>query len=131
MADAETTLLSLRARVATFVRERDWEQFHNAKDLASAIAIEAAELMELFLWKTPTEAEFVAADPDSRRRIAEELADVLILCLSLANGLEIDVADAVIAKVELNEAKYPPHLARGKADKYTNYIGDRANPVAN
>lgn len=56
---------------------------------------------------------------------------MLILCLSLANGLEIDVADAVTAKVELNEAKYPPHLARGKADKYTNYIGDHVDPVAN
>jgi NTP pyrophosphatase (non-canonical NTP hydrolase) len=123
--DADTTILNLRERVKAFVRERDWEQFHNAKDLASAIAIEAAEVMELFLWKTPSEVQLAAQDEDSRHRIAEELADVLILCLSLANRLDIDLTAAVINKVKANEEKYPAALVRGKADKYTSYVSDR------
>ena len=122
MVDADTTILTLRERVEAFVQARDWEQFHNAKDLAGAIAIEAAELMELFLWKTPSEVASVVQDADARHRIAEELSDVLILCLSLANRLDIDVATAVSGKVQANEAKYPADLARGKANKYTSYV---------
>ncbi len=124
MTDADTTILNLRERVEAFVQERDWEQFHNAKDLANAIAIEAAEIMELFLWKTPPEVELVVQDADSKHRITEELADVLILCLSLANRLEVDIAGAVTNKVKANEAKYPADLVRGKADKYTSYVGN-------
>lgn len=125
MPDADITLLSLRRRVVAFVRERDWEQFHNAKDLAAAIAIEAAEMMELFLWKTPEQVDAVGRQPLSRQRLEEELADVLILCLSLANRLEVDVSDAVSRKMAANAAKYPADLARGRADKYTSYLGDR------
>jgi len=128
MVDADTTILTLRERVEAFVQARDWEQFHNAKDLASAIAIEAAEIMELFLWKTPSEVELVAQDADARHRIAEELADVLILCLSLANRLDIDIAAAVSSKVQANEAKYPADVVRGKADKYTSYVDNRRDP---
>jgi NTP pyrophosphatase (non-canonical NTP hydrolase) len=128
MIDAETTLLAMRERVQAFVHARDWEQFHNAKDLATAIAIEAAELMELFLWKTPSEVELTVQAADSRHRIAEELADVLILCLSLANRLDIDVATAVSSKVQANEAKYPADLVRGKADKYTTYGANSQDP---
>jgi dCTP diphosphatase len=124
MKDTDTTISTLRARVKAFVHERDWEQFHNVKDLSSAIAIEAAELMELFLWKAPSEVELVTQNAASRQRIAEELADVLILCLSLANQMDIDVTDAVIGKVNANEVKYPSELARGKADKYTSYLRD-------
>jgi NTP pyrophosphatase (non-canonical NTP hydrolase) len=127
MNDAETTLLHLRECVGAFVRERDWEQFHNAKDLAAAIAIEGAELLELFLWQTPSEVEEGAGRAEMRRRIAEEMADVVILCLSLANRLDMDVADAVGTKIEANAAKYPAHLARGKADKYTHYARDPAD----
>lgn len=123
MPDAETTLLSLRRKVAAFVRERDWEQFHNAKDLAVAIAIEAAELMAPMLWKSPVEVDALVNDAFSRQQLEDELADVLILCLSLANRLEIDVAEAVSRKMMANAAKYPTRLARGKAEKYTSYLG--------
>ncbi len=121
MSDAETTMLTLRQRIARFVAERDWEQFHTPKDLAAAISIEAAELQELFLWKSPSEVEAMAGQPEARRRVCEELADVLILCLNLANRLEIDVAEAVLSKVEANAAKYPADVVRGRADKYDSY----------
>lgn len=121
MSDAETTILTLRQRIARFVAERDWAQFHTPKDLAAAISIEAAELQELFLWKSPAEVEAMTGQPEARRRVCEELADVLILCLNLANRLEIDVAEAVTAKVEANAAKYPADVVRGRADKYDSY----------
>jgi dCTP diphosphatase len=124
MADQETTIGAMRDRIATFVQARAWETFHNPKDLASAIAIEAAELMELFLWKDAREAEAAAHQREVRQRIEEELADIVILCLSLANRLEIDVSDAVASKVAANEAKYPADVVRGKAHKYTYYDGD-------
>jgi len=127
MLDADTTLQDLRERVAAFVHERDWEQFHTPKDLASASAIEAAELMELFLWRSVAEVEAVAAGPESRQKVQDELADVLILCLSLANRLEIDIADAVLRKIDSNRAKYPADVARGSAAKYTYYRAERAS----
>jgi NTP pyrophosphatase (non-canonical NTP hydrolase) len=122
MTDGETTVLHLREGVAAFVRERDWEQFHNPKDLAAAIAIEAAELQELFLWQGPDQVEQTAASVTGRERITEELADVLILCLSLANRLEVDIAEAVERKMAANAAKYPAERVRGRADKYTSYL---------
>lgn len=124
MSDADTTILALRDRIRAFVQIREWEGFHNPKDLASAIAIEAAELMELFLWKAAHEVDEETRRPDSRRRIEEEVADILILCLSLANRLEIDVAEAIEGKVAANEAKYPADKVRGKAHKYTHYGDD-------
>jgi NTP pyrophosphatase (non-canonical NTP hydrolase) len=124
MPDSDTTLLALRGRIATFVEAREWEAFHNPKDLASAIAIEAAELTELFLWKGLQQVDELTGQRESRHRIEEELADIVILCLSLANHLEIDVADAVMTKVDSNETKYPTELARGKAYKYTHYATD-------
>lgn len=125
MSDADTTVLALRRRIGAFVRDRDWEGFHNPKDLATAIAIEAAELMELFLWKGSDEVDEATGHHEGRDRVEEELADIMILCLSLANRLEVDVADAVAAKVASNEAKYPVELVRGKAHKYTHYVREQ------
>ena len=121
MTDAETTILHLRERIEMFVHERDWAQFHNPKDLAAAIAIEAGELMELFLWKSAAEVAAAVTQPDHERRLREELADIVILCCCLANRLDIDLSTAVHAKVDANAAKYPAHLSRGRADKYTRY----------
>lgn len=112
---------SLRYDIEQFVQERNWEDFHNPKDLAIAISIEAAELSELFLWKTAEESESWLSDPVSRRRLEEELADVFIFCLSLANRTGIDVSTAVRQKLALNRAKYPADLVQGKSDKYTDH----------
>lgn len=119
--DDGTTLAELRAIVGAFVHERDWEQFHNPKDLASAIAIEAAELMELFLWRDASEVIERVRQGPVRQQVEDELADVFILCLSLANRLEIDVAHAIRDKVRRNAEKYPARLSRGRAHKYTEY----------
>lgn len=120
-ADARTTLAELRQQVATFVRERDWEQFHNPKDLAAAIAIEAAELQERFLWQTADEAARTAQSPEGRRGVEDELADVVLLALSLANACQLELAPAIQRKLGENADKYPAKQVRGRADKYTAY----------
>src|SRR3989337_175302 len=105
MADARVTLADLRQRIQAFVDARGWDQYHNLKDLALALSIEASELLELFLWRPPPEP--ASLSPEDRERIAEELADVVIYALHLANALEADVSDAVLRKMERNEGRFP------------------------
>ncbi len=119
MNDQQTTLHDLKQRMATFVRERDWEQFHSPKNLSMSIAIEAAELMEHFQWLTIEQSEQL--EPEALREIGEELADIVLYSLSLANHLQIDLAETVLAKMAKNERKYPKEQVRGKAHKYTYY----------
>ena len=121
MTDQDTTIIHLRKLVASFVQERDWEQFHNPKDLATAISVEGAELLELFLWKTLEEVNEATQRPEMQQRIEEELADILIYCFNLANRLNIDVTNAVVHKLEANKAKYPVDKAKGTAKKYTEF----------
>lgn len=98
---------------------RDWSQFHTPKNLAAAIAIEAAELQERFLWKTDKEiAQDLKAGP-KREAVVEEVADVFLFALLLADRLKIDVGQAIADKLAANEQKYPVALARGNARKYT------------
>jgi NTP pyrophosphatase (non-canonical NTP hydrolase) len=119
MTDASTTTGELKARVLAFAREREWEQFHSPKNLSMALAAEAGELMEHFLWATSEASHGVAADPAKRTRIAEELADVVIYALEFANATQLDLAAAIEAKMQANARKYPVEKARGRADKYT------------
>jgi len=117
--DAETRLETLKQRVLAFAHERDWGQFHSPKNLSMALAAEAAELMENFLWATPEESRALAADPRKRAAIEQELADIFIYALQFANQTGIDVAAAIAAKMEINARKYPVEKARGRSDKYT------------
>lgn len=119
LADSTTSVAELKSRVLAFVRERDWEQFHAPKNLSMALAAEAAELMEHFLWATPQESQALAQDPARRAKIAEELADIVIYALDFANMTGLDVAGAIEAKMVANAAKYPVHKARGRSEKYT------------
>ena len=109
--DDGTVIAELKAALAAFNAERDWEQFHQPKDLAVALSVEAAELLELFLWKREGEA----ADPD---KVRQELGDVFITALNLASRLDIDVAQAVRDKIALNAERYPVALSKGNARKY-------------
>ena len=111
MTDDTMTVATLRSRVAEFVKAREWEKFHRASNLAKAISIEAAELLELFQWR----AEAEALDLPLRARAAEELADVVIYCLSAANSLDLDLSETVLRKLERDEAKYPVAEWRGRA----------------
>jgi NTP pyrophosphatase (non-canonical NTP hydrolase) len=105
--DTLTTVGELRTAVAGFVATRNWQPFHTPKNLAMSIAIEAAELMEHFQWLTAEQAQQLAADREQHAMIADELADVLIYCLSFANSANIDVSQAIRAKLERNETRFP------------------------
>jgi NTP pyrophosphatase (non-canonical NTP hydrolase) len=94
-----------------FRDERDWKQFHNPKDLSLALSIEAAELLEAFLWKAPEEADV--------EQVKEELADVFAYAFLLADAYDLDVKQIVMEKIERNRQKYPADKARGTARKYT------------
>ena len=114
MSDATTTVADLRALLAEFVAQRDWHVYHDAKNLAMSIAIEAAELMEHFQWVRNDELSVVLKNPENRAEIVEELADIACYLLSLANALDIDVSAAVAAKVAKNARKYPAEQFRGR-----------------
>lgn len=105
MNDSTTPVSTLRAKVQDFVSERNWQTYHSPKNLAISIAVEAGELMEVFQWLTPAQANSL---PETKKaKLEEELADVLIYCLSMANCLGIDVTTAVLAKLEKNAGRYP------------------------
>ena len=101
-------------KINQFRDDRDWRQFHNEKDLAISISLEAAELLELFQWKSPEEVR-----ENSIERIKEELADVLIYSQMLACNLDLDIDEIIEAKLEKNNIKYPVDKSRGNKEKYT------------
>jgi NTP pyrophosphatase (non-canonical NTP hydrolase) len=105
------------ARIRAFRDERDWKQFHDPKNLATSIAIEAAELLEEFQWMTGDESNRHAVE--NREAVSDEIADVAIYLIELADVLDIDLRAAILAKLEKNAAKYPVEKARGKSTKYT------------
>src|SRR3989304_4689200 len=114
MTDADTRVEELREAMRAFVAEREWERYHTPKNLAMSLAIEAAELMEHFQWLDPSESREVAASPTVLAQVADELADVLCYAFSLANVLQIDIASAVLGKLEKNALKYPADRCRGR-----------------
>ncbi len=103
-------LTELREAVVQFTRERDWDQFHNGKDLALALSIEAAELNEAFLWKESKDVDV--------EKVKEELADILNYALLIADKYHLDVKQIVLDKIALNAKKYPIEKAYGIAKKY-------------
>ena len=114
MPDAVTTLGELRDAVRRFVAERAWEPFHSPKNLAMGVAVEAAELMEHFLWVDCAESGKIAKDPGRRGEIADELADVACYLLNFANLLDLDLSEAIRAKLIKNAQKYPAEQYRGR-----------------
>ena len=116
MADS---LQDLRAKINTFVTERDWVQFHTPKNLAMAMIVEAAELVEHFQWDTPIESQHLT--PEKREAVSHELADTFVYLLRLAEVLKIDLIEAANQKITLNALKYPVEKAKGSNAKYTQY----------
>jgi NTP pyrophosphatase (non-canonical NTP hydrolase) len=110
-------LIDLTARIVAFRDERDWKQFHNAKDLALSLSLEAAEVLELYQWKTGAAIEAVATE--RRQELADELADVLYYTLLMAHDQGIDLETALQEKLKRNAEKYPVDKAKGSSKKYT------------
>lgn len=109
-----TPLDALRADLRRFVEERDWDRFHDPKDLALSLSLEASELLEVFQWREAGRP----LSPEERERVAEETADVVLYALLLADKAGFDLVGAARAKLAKNAQKYPPDKARGRADKY-------------
>jgi NTP pyrophosphatase (non-canonical NTP hydrolase) len=114
MPDTDTTIAQLRQIVEAFVSERDWRQFHTPKNLAMAMAIETAELMEHFQWLTPEQSRALAEEPEKLREVGEEVADVLCYLMAMANELGLDLSTAVRDKMVKNAQKYPAAEYRGR-----------------
>jgi len=104
-------------RIRDFNRQRDWEQFHSPKNLSMCLAAEVGELLEQFQWLTEEQSRDLT--PARRAAVEDEIGDVALCLLNLADKLGIDVVDAATRKLEKNNLKYPVHKAKGKADKYT------------
>ena len=111
------TIEELQQKIRTFRDEREWKQFHNPKDMATALAIEAAELQELFLWKNNQEIREVAEV--KHEELSDELADIAAYLFELADNLGIDLGQAMVAKLAKNALKYPVEKSKGSHAKYT------------
>src|SRR5262249_22693761 len=114
MPDSTTPVSALREAWAKFVSEREWDQFHSPKNLAMALACEAAELMEHFLWIDNEESAGLAGDRALREQVADEIADVTGVILALCNALDLDLSDAIASKMAKNHQKYPAEKVRGR-----------------
>ena len=119
MDDMVTRVAELKQMVKKFSEERDWDQFHNAKDLAIGIVTEASELLETFRFKSDMEVEDLFQDESSAKKIRDELADIFYFTLRLAQKYNIDVSKALDEKIKDNAKKYPVEKAKGSNKKYT------------
>lgn len=117
MESMSDSIAELTSRIQNFVDARDWRQFHNPKDLAVAVAAEAGELMQHFVWQQPHQLD--AKVEAKRDEIASEIADVAILLFELADNLGLKLGDVMQAKIERNEHRYPVDKARGNNLKYS------------
>jgi len=123
MTDDQTTIRTLKTRLASFTRERNWEPFHRPKDLGICLAIEAGEVLEHFRFRTDGEIDELLGDPERKREVAHELADCLWAVVRLADVCEVDLAEALDTKLELAALKYPIERAAGPPEKNTR-LGD-------
>jgi len=119
--DSQTTIQDMKKALLVFRDKREWKKFHTPHHLANAINIEAGELLECFLWKTPREIQQALKIPSYKKKVCEEMSDVLAFTLSLANSLNVDVSEAFFQKLKQNEKNYPVKKVKGSAKKYTEY----------
>jgi NTP pyrophosphatase (non-canonical NTP hydrolase) len=118
----------LQKKLRAFSAERDWAKFHSPKNLACALSVEAAELLEHFQWMSEVESDNISAE--KRAEVEQELADVFCYLLLLTDRLAIDPINAAAKKIELNRQRYPVALAKGKSTKYTELKQKTKNPKA-
>jgi len=117
--DEKTNISDLKMKIKKFCEDRDWDQFHNAKDLAIGISTEASELLDKFRFKTEKEIEEMFKSNIKKQEISDEMADVLYFLLRMAQKYEIDISKELILKLEKNEKRYPLEKAKGSNKKYT------------
>lgn len=111
-------IVAIQQKLEKFAKERDWNQFHSPKNLSMALAVEAAELLEIFQWLTEQQSKEIVTSEEQMSLVREEIADVFLFLVRLADKLNVDIEKAALEKIELNALKYPIELSRGKAEKY-------------
>ncbi len=116
--DRETKIKELKEKVKKFCEERDWDQFHGAKDLAAALITEAAELLEHFRWKSEKEVKGLFENKEKKEHIEEEIADILYFLLRFAQRYDIDLSEALDKKIKKNGKRYPVKKFKGSNKKY-------------
>lgn len=118
MDDSEATVSMMKNVVREFCEARDWDRFHNPKDLAIGMVTEASELLETFRFKGPEDVEAMMSDPVRSEHVRDELADVLYFVLRFAETNRIDLYSALVSKIAQNDRKYPVEKSRGSNMKY-------------
>lgn len=113
MQNKKSDIEDIMEQIVSFTQKRDWDQFHNGKDLALALSIESSELNEAFLWKKAEEVNI--------EKVKEELADILNYAFLMAHHYQLDIKDIILSKLKRNEEKYPAEKVKGSAKKYTEY----------
>ena len=119
--DHKTSIHELKEKVKAFCDERDWDQFHNAKELAVALSIEASELLEIFRWKSPEEVGALFKDEKKKENIEDEMADILYFLVRIAQMYDLDLSEALDKKMEKNAQKYPIEKSKGSNKKYNEF----------
>ena len=114
-------IAELKDKAVEFRNKRDWAQFHNPKDLAISISLEAAELLEIFQWKDAKEVDALKSNDKALQEVKEELGDILIYSLTLAHEFNPNPSEIIINKLQINEKRYPVDKVRGKSTKYNEY----------
>ncbi|MBA7627535.1 hypothetical protein ES703_34998 [subsurface metagenome] len=122
--DNKTTIEQLKKELVSFRDERNWQKFHDPKNLSIALSIESAELQELFLWKSSEQIKSLLSSEKGTRRVREELADIFIYLLYLSKGCGIDLSDALMEKIKINKRKYSVNKSYNSSKKYTEFGGD-------
>jgi len=121
LGEKNLDIKDLQQKVIEFRDRRDWAKYHNPKDLAISLSLEAAELLEIFQWKDPEEVDELKADEKSLKQVKEELGDILIYSLTLAHEFNLDPSEIILDKILVNDKRYPADKVRGKSKKYTEY----------
>lgn len=117
--DNSSTIQSLKEKVDQFIEDRDWKQFHNPQELAVSLSIEVAEMLEIFQWRLKEDLT-----EEQLEKVKEELADILIYSISMANTLDLDISTIIADKIAKNAEKYPIEVAKGSNKKYTEHNND-------
>ena len=114
MSDKKITIQEIKDLMESFVKERDWQQFHKSKNLSMALSVEASELVELFQWLENEEAEQMMKNNDFRSKAIDEIADILLYVIAFANRNDIDISEAIKQKIKKNKKKYPTDKFKGR-----------------
>jgi len=114
-------LIKINTEIEKFIKDRDWDQFHSIKNLSMALSVESSELLEIFQWMSEAQSEEIKNDTKLKGKVEDELADIFVYLLRIANKTEVNLEQAVLNKIQKNALKYPVEKSRGNSKKYSEF----------